>query len=178
MPHPLTRWYSLDGLWIHRLAYFRSIVWCFVWIGATIQIVTMTIFPASWSFRIQFSSFVAMRFDTSSQRLTPFFFEIYNFYIKRKVIVRYLRDNESMNSPVEIASEFHWSIVSYVYCPEDIDSFFGQFTFPNFGMITNPEIWIIAFTIALVASLETLLCVVSILGFRKRVLDAICWMGK
>ena len=43
--------------------------------------------------------------------------------------------------------------------PEDIDSFFGQFTFPNFGMITNPEIWIIAFTIALVASLETLLCV-------------------
>ena len=43
--------------------------------------------------------------------------------------------------------------------PEDIDSFFGQFTFPNFSMITNPEIWIIAFTIALVASLETLLCV-------------------
>lgn len=43
--------------------------------------------------------------------------------------------------------------------PEDIDSFFGQFTFPNFGVLGNPDIWIIAFTIALVASLETLLCV-------------------
>ena len=30
---------------------------------------------------------------------------------------------------------------------------------PNFGGITNPEIWVTAFTIALVASLETLLCV-------------------
>ena len=43
--------------------------------------------------------------------------------------------------------------------PEDATSFLGQFSFPNFGVITNPEIWIIAFTIALVASLETLLCV-------------------
>ncbi|WP_299891457.1 SulP family inorganic anion transporter [uncultured Lacinutrix sp.] len=43
--------------------------------------------------------------------------------------------------------------------PEDAASFFGQFSFPNFDAITNPQIWIIAFTIALVASLETLLCV-------------------
>ena len=43
--------------------------------------------------------------------------------------------------------------------PEDAASFFGQFSFPNFSAITNPEVWIIAFTIALVASLETLLCV-------------------
>ncbi|NHF58873.1 SulP family inorganic anion transporter [Flavobacteriaceae bacterium TP-CH-4] len=43
--------------------------------------------------------------------------------------------------------------------PEDAASFLGQFSFPNFGEITNPEIWITAFTIALVASLETLLCV-------------------
>ncbi|MCD2258494.1 SulP family inorganic anion transporter [Psychroserpens luteolus] len=43
--------------------------------------------------------------------------------------------------------------------PEDASSFFGQFSFPNFSAITNPEIWIVAFTIALVASLETLLCV-------------------
>ncbi|WP_340199457.1 SulP family inorganic anion transporter [Ascidiimonas sp. W6] len=43
--------------------------------------------------------------------------------------------------------------------PEGIDSFLGQFSFPNFSAITNPEIWITAFTIALVASLETLLCV-------------------
>ncbi|MFC4095624.1 SulP family inorganic anion transporter [Euzebyella saccharophila] len=43
--------------------------------------------------------------------------------------------------------------------PDDIDSFFGQFSFPNFSAIGNPQIWITAFTIALVASLETLLCV-------------------
>lgn len=43
--------------------------------------------------------------------------------------------------------------------PDGIDSFIGQFSFPNFAAITNPEVWIIAFTIALVASLETLLCV-------------------
>jgi len=43
--------------------------------------------------------------------------------------------------------------------PDDITSFISQFSFPNFGAITKPEIWIVAFTIALVASLETLLCV-------------------
>jgi MFS superfamily sulfate permease-like transporter len=43
--------------------------------------------------------------------------------------------------------------------PDGIDSFLGQFSFPNFSAITNPEVWIVAFTIALVASLETLLCV-------------------
>jgi len=43
--------------------------------------------------------------------------------------------------------------------PTDLDSFLGQFSFPNFGAITNPQIWVVGFTIALVASLETLLCV-------------------
>ncbi|GLR19488.1 SulP family inorganic anion transporter [Portibacter lacus] len=43
--------------------------------------------------------------------------------------------------------------------PTDFNSFLGQFSFPNFGAITNPAIWVTAFTIALVASLETLLCV-------------------
>ena len=43
--------------------------------------------------------------------------------------------------------------------PSDLSSFFGQFSFPNFGEIGNPDIWVTAFTIALVASLETLLCV-------------------
>ncbi|MCI4642740.1 MAG: SulP family inorganic anion transporter [Flavobacteriaceae bacterium] len=43
--------------------------------------------------------------------------------------------------------------------PEDFSSFKAQFTSPNFSGITNPQIWITAFTIALVASLETLLCV-------------------
>ncbi|WP_072860841.1 SulP family inorganic anion transporter [Arenibacter palladensis] len=43
--------------------------------------------------------------------------------------------------------------------PEDAASFFGQFSFPNFAAISNPDVWVTAFTIALVASLETLLCV-------------------
>ena len=43
--------------------------------------------------------------------------------------------------------------------PDSIDSFLGQFSFPNFSAISNSEVWVVAFTIALVASLETLLCV-------------------
>jgi MFS superfamily sulfate permease-like transporter len=43
--------------------------------------------------------------------------------------------------------------------PDDVSSFLAQFSFPNFSAITNPEIWVVAFTLALVASLETLLCV-------------------
>ena len=57
----------------------------------------------------------------------------------------------------------YWAIQSEllvsVPVPEDMNSFFGQFSFPNFQGITRVEIWITAFTIALVASLETLLCV-------------------
>ncbi len=43
--------------------------------------------------------------------------------------------------------------------PENFSSFIGQFSFPNFGVIGNIDVWVVAFTIALVASLETLLCV-------------------
>ncbi len=43
--------------------------------------------------------------------------------------------------------------------PENVDSFIGQFSFPNFSVISNGSVWLVAFTIALVASLETLLCV-------------------
>jgi MFS superfamily sulfate permease-like transporter len=43
--------------------------------------------------------------------------------------------------------------------PESFDSFIAQFSFPDFSAVFNPEIWVIGFTIALVASLETLLCV-------------------
>ncbi len=43
--------------------------------------------------------------------------------------------------------------------PDSFDSFLGQFSFPNFAVIGDPAIWITGFTIALVASLETLLCV-------------------
>jgi MFS superfamily sulfate permease-like transporter len=39
-----------------------------------------------------------------------------------------------------------------------IYEFFSHFQFPNFGMITNQNVWISAMTIAVVASVETLLC--------------------
>lgn len=43
--------------------------------------------------------------------------------------------------------------------PNTIADFMGQFTFPDFSAITNFEVWKIAFVLAIVASLETLLCV-------------------
>jgi len=41
---------------------------------------------------------------------------------------------------------------------DSISGFFSQFTFPDFSQITNPAIYITGITIAVVASLETLLC--------------------
>lgn len=38
-----------------------------------------------------------------------------------------------------------------------IGEFFGQFTTPDFSALTNPKVWTVAFTIAIVASIETLL---------------------
>lgn len=63
------------------------------------------------------------------------------------------------------------SMLVSVPVPDDLSSFLGQFSFPNFDQITNPQIWVTAFTIALVASLETLLCVEATdkLDPRKRV---------
>ena len=43
--------------------------------------------------------------------------------------------------------------------PDDLASLAGLLTFPNFNALANPEVWVVGFTIALVASLETLLCV-------------------
>jgi MFS superfamily sulfate permease-like transporter len=40
--------------------------------------------------------------------------------------------------------------------------FFSFFTFPNWGSLTNPEVWIVAVTLALVASLETLLSIEAV----------------
>jgi len=42
---------------------------------------------------------------------------------------------------------------------DSIGGFFSQFTFPDFSQLLNQDIYILAFTIAIVASLETLLCV-------------------
>ena len=41
---------------------------------------------------------------------------------------------------------------------ETLGGFFSQFTFPDFTQITNSAVWITGITLAVVASLETLLC--------------------
>ena len=43
--------------------------------------------------------------------------------------------------------------------PKSFDDFIAQFTLPNFSAIANPNVWITAATIAVVASIETLLCI-------------------
>ncbi len=43
--------------------------------------------------------------------------------------------------------------------PENLSGFFSQFTFPDFTALSNLEVYKIAIVIAIVASLETLLCV-------------------
>ncbi len=58
-------------------------------------------------------------------------------------------------------TQYHLSHEYLVRVPvaSGVSSFFGQFTFPDFSQIGNKEVYILAVTIALVASLETLLCV-------------------
>lgn len=43
--------------------------------------------------------------------------------------------------------------------PESMSQFWSQFSLPDFNQITNMEIWVVAITIAAVASIETLLCI-------------------
>ncbi len=43
--------------------------------------------------------------------------------------------------------------------PQSFDDFIGQFKQPNFSAISDPKVWITAATIAIVASIETLLCI-------------------
>jgi MFS superfamily sulfate permease-like transporter len=42
---------------------------------------------------------------------------------------------------------------------DSFDSFLGQFTFPDYTAFANINVWIVAITIAVVASIETLLCI-------------------
>jgi MFS superfamily sulfate permease-like transporter len=41
---------------------------------------------------------------------------------------------------------------------DSIQSFLGQFQTPDFSGFTNPQVWVVGLTIAIVASIETLLC--------------------
>jgi MFS superfamily sulfate permease-like transporter len=60
-----------------------------------------------------------------------------------------------LNTSLEISAEHMVSIP----VSSSLSGFFNQFTLPDFSQIGNPEVWIVGFTIAIVASLETLLCV-------------------
>lgn len=61
-----------------------------------------------------------------------------------------------------IQSGAHWLISEehrvMLPVPDSIAGFLTQFHFPAFSAITNPQVWITALTIAIVASVETLLC--------------------
>lgn len=41
---------------------------------------------------------------------------------------------------------------------DSISAFLGQFQTPSFGSFANPQVWVVGVTIAIVASIETLLC--------------------
>jgi len=43
--------------------------------------------------------------------------------------------------------------------PKSFDEFKSILIMPNFAAITNPQVWVVAVTIAIVASIETLLCI-------------------
>lgn len=43
--------------------------------------------------------------------------------------------------------------------PESFAQFLGQFSLPDFSQIANKQVWVVAFTIGAVASIETLLCI-------------------
>jgi MFS superfamily sulfate permease-like transporter len=61
----------------------------------------------------------------------------------------------SSNSPLEINKEHLVSLP----VSEDVASFVGQFTLPDFSAIMTLECWTVAFTIAIIASLESLLSI-------------------
>lgn len=59
----------------------------------------------------------------------------------------------AVGSPLAIAPSHLVSLP----VPDSFSGFIGQFTMPDFNSITNKEVWITAATIAIVASVETLL---------------------
>ncbi len=62
---------------------------------------------------------------------------------------------KSTGSPLAISQEHLVSLP----IPASFSDFFGQFSRPDFSAITNSKVWVTAVTIAVVASIETLLCI-------------------
>jgi carbonic anhydrase len=46
--------------------------------------------------------------------------------------------------------------------PENFGAFFGQFTFPDFSQWANPQVYTVALTLCVIASVETLLCLEAV----------------
>lgn len=59
------------------------------------------------------------------------------------------------NSPFQVLNEHLVNLP----IPKTIQEFTKNFVFPDFFQISNPKVWIVALTIAVVASIETLLCI-------------------
>ena len=58
-------------------------------------------------------------------------------------------------SPLAIAKEHLVSLP----VPKSFDEFKSIIITPNFSAVTNPQVWVVGITIAIVASIETLLCI-------------------
>lgn len=71
------------------------------------------------------------------------------------VVAGILLDKLLTGTPLEITDAHLVNIP----VSDDIRGFFSQFNTPDFSAFTNSKVWIIGLTIAIVASLETLLCV-------------------
>jgi len=61
----------------------------------------------------------------------------------------------STGSPLAIAKEHLVSLP----VPKSFDEFKSIIITPNFSAVTNPQVWVVGITIAIVASIETLLCI-------------------
>lgn len=68
---------------------------------------------------------------------------LFNYLYQQKILPFSLEEDQLVKLPVA----------------ESIPGFFAQFSLPDFSAISNPEVWKTAFVLAIVASLETLLCV-------------------
>lgn len=57
--------------------------------------------------------------------------------------------------------------------PQSVDDFKNLITIPDFGGFANPQVWIVGATIAIVASIETLLCIEASdrLDVKRRITD-------
>lgn len=69
------------------------------------------------------------------------------------ILMNYLYQNAILNFSLNATQ-----VVS-LPVPSSIGDFFSQFTLPNFSSILDPNVWVVAIVIAVVGSLETLLCV-------------------